>query len=125
MYITFLGGDRRMSVAASFLESEGHTAYLSQGNIPADTQLLVLPYPATRDGTHIAGTGIPFTALSLPPQMLIFGGRVPPAWREGHTVADAEENESFLLDNAYLTAAAGVATALRAGERAFSAQRRR
>lgn len=117
--ITLLGGDRRMSVAATFLTSKGHDVYSSTGDIPADTRLLVLPYPASKDGVCIAGTDIPFFSLTLPASCAVFGGRLPPAWREGKLFADAEENENFLLDNAYLTAAAGVATALRAGERAF------
>lgn len=119
MNITFLGGDRRMSVAASFLEVKGHTVYTSTGEIPADTRLLVLPYPATRDGSLIAGTDIPFSTLAIPDGTALLGGRVPAAWQAGRVFSDVEENEKFLLDNAYLTAAAGVATALRAGERAF------
>ena len=119
MNITFLGGDRRMSIAASFLKSEGHTVHLSQGAIPPDTRLFVLPYPASRDGIHVFGTEIPFHTLSIPQKAAIFGGRLPTHWREGHLFADVEENEKFLVQNAYLTAAAGVATALRAGERAF------
>ena len=124
MNIGLLGGDRRMEIAADFLKKEGHTVRFPEGGAPTETffkplDLLVLPYPATRDGTHIALTTLDFNTLPLLPHTALFGGRLPTAWREGRVSGDAEDNEEYLLGNAYLTAAAGVATALRAGERAF------
>ena len=108
-----------MEIAASFLEARGYTVVrLVHETIPP-LDLLVLPYPATRDGVSVAGTDLPFSSLLLSPRTALFGGRLPPSWREGRPAADAEENEEYLCQNAYLTAAAGVGTALRAGERAF------
>jgi len=122
--IGLLGGDRRMEIAADFLRNAGHTVTFPTGGSPTEAffsalDLLVLPYPATRDGKHISLTPLPFATLSLAPHTALFGGRLPLAWREGRPSGDAEENEEYLRGNAYLTAAAGVATALRAGERAF------
>lgn len=122
--IGFLGGDRRMEIAADFLRNAGHTVAFPTGGAPTEAffaplDLLVLPYPATRDGTHIALTTIPFDSLPIAPHTALFGGRLPDAWRRGRVSADAEDNEEYLCGNAYLTAAAGIATALRAGERAF------
>ena len=122
--IGLLGGDRRMEIAADFLRNAGHTVAFPTGGAPTEAffsalDLLVLPYPATRDGKHIALTTLPFSSLPLSKKTALFGGRLPPAWREGRPSGEAEENEEYLCGNAYLTAAAGVATALRAGERAF------
>ena len=122
MLIGFLGGDGRMEIAAAFLKDHGHevrthlSAHLAA---PPSLDLLVLPYPATRDGVTVAGTALPFSSLPLPPALPLFGGRLPPSWREGRASGDAEENEAFLVENARLTAAAGVGVALRATERAF------
>lgn len=124
MTVGFLGGDRRMKVAAEFLKKEGHNVAVIGEETPtsaffAPLDLLVLPYPATRDGVHIAMTDLAFSSLPLPSRTALFGGRLPSAFCKGRLSGDAEEDEEFLLGNAYLTAAAGVATALRAGERAF------
>ena len=124
MKIGFLGGDRRMKVAADFLTKEGHTVSLVGEGTPtaaffAPLDLLVLPYPATRDGVHVAMTDLAFSSLPLSSHTALFGGRLPKSFCEGRVFFDAEGDEEFLLGNAYLTAAAGVATALRAGERAF------
>lgn len=112
-----------MVIAAEYVHREGHTVRLLKGDEEAEAfsplSLLVLPYPATRDGHTVAGTSLPFSSLPLPPALPLFGGRVPAPWREGRRSGDAEDNERYLCENAYLTAAAGVATALRAGERAF------
>lgn len=119
--IGFLGGDRRMAIAADYVQKHGHTVLMLDGvrEVPPTCRLLVLPYPATRDGVTVAGTDIAFSDLTLADETALFGGRLPAPWREGHVSADAEENENYLIQNAYLTAAAGVGTALRAGERAF------
>ena len=122
--IGFLGGDRRMEIAADWIKREGHTVRVCKEGVPknaffAALELLVLPYPATRDGVHIAATALPFSRLPLSPEAALFGGRLPDAWREGRRSFDAEENEAYLLENACLTAAAGVATVLRATERAL------
>lgn len=123
LMIGFLGGDRRMEIAAAFLKEQSHSTVMLDAQrmderLPS-CELLVLPYPATRDGVTVAGTALPFSALPLSGETALFGGRLPPAWRCGRPSADAEENEEYLRQNAYLTAAAGVGTALRAGERAF------
>ncbi len=121
--IGFLGGDRRMQIAAEQLKREGYTVRLLEGSegeaVFSALALLVLPYPATRDGETVAGTALPFASLPIPPSLPLFGGRLPATWCAHRVFGDAEENEQYLRENAYLTAAAGVATALRAGERAF------
>lgn len=113
-----------MSVAADFLKKEGHTVSLVGEGTPTaaffgSLDLLVLPYPASRDGVHITMTDLALQSLPLSPDTRLFGGRLPQNWRTARESGDAEEDEEYLLGNAYLTAAAGVATALRAGERAF------
>ena len=124
MKIGLLGGDRRMEIAADFLRGAGHDVRRLADESPrkdlfAPLDLLVLPYPATKDGEHIAATSLSFEALPLTAHTALFGGRLPKLWRQDRRSGDAEENEEYLRGNAYLTAAAGVATALRAGERAF------
>lgn len=122
--VGFLGGDRRMAIAADLLKKAGHRVSVVGEGTPtaaffAPLDLLVLPYPATRDGKCVALTDLSFADLPLPQKTAIFGGQLPAAWRNGRVSGDAEEDEEYLLGNAYLTAAAGVGTALRAGERAF------
>lgn len=124
MKIGLLGGDRRMEIAADFLRNAGHDTRFPQGGVPqeaffAPLDLLILPYPATRDGRTIALTTLVFDRLPISSHTALFGGRLPEAWKTGRVSGEAEDNEEYLLGNAYLTAAAGVATALRAGERAF------
>ena len=123
LQIGFLGGDRRMEIAADMLKKHGHTVQTPNTAIPdrefyRSLDLLVLPYPVTRDGVHIALTSVPLASLPLSPKAVIFGGRLPDFLR-AYPHFDAEEDEEYVCGNAYLTAAAGVATALRAGERAF------
>lgn len=122
MTVGFLGGDRRMEIAADFLKRAGHTVSVIKEPSAANLSplaLLVLPYPATRNGKTVAMTDIPFDSLSLSPDTAVFGGRLPRDFVEGRCAGEAEGDEEYLCGNAYLTAAAGVATALRAGERAF------
>ena len=124
MTIGFLGGDRRTEIAADLIKNAGHTVCVCREGVPredffASLDLLVLPYPATRDGVHIATTSLPFSRLPLSSHTALFGGRLPDAWRRDRPSFDAEENEKYLLENAHLTAVAGVAAALRATERAF------
>ena len=124
MKIGLLGGDRRMEIAADFLRNAGHDTRFPQGGVPqeaffAPLDLLILPYPATRDGRTIALTTLVFDRLPISSHTALFGGRLPEAWKTGRVSGEAEDNEEYLLGNAYLTAAAGVATALRAGERAI------
>lgn len=122
MLIGFLGGDGRMEIAAAFLADRGHEVRTRIENaLPqiGALDLLVLPYPASRDGVTVSGTALAFASLDLPPALPIFGGRLPAAWRAGRKSGDAEEDEEYLVENARLTAAAGVGTALRATERAF------
>ena len=120
MEIGFIGGDRRQEVAAAFLREAGHTTHIvSDGESLGSYSFLVLPYPVTRDGVHVAGTKRPLSTLTHLPALPLFGGRVPAVLRQGRWVYDVEEDEALLRENAYLTAAAGVATALKASERAF------
>ena len=124
LQIGFLGGDRRMEIAADILKKHGHTVIKAPEAPPPDESfydsldLLVLPYPVTRDGSLVALSSVPIDSIRLSPKTALFGGRLPSAIRK-YTCFDAEDDEEYLYGNAYLTAAAGVATALRAGERAF------
>lgn len=111
-----------MEIAAAFLADRGHEVRTRIENalpLIGALDLLVLPYPASRDGVTVSGTALAFASLPLPPTLPIFGGRLPTAWCEGRVSGDAEEDEEYLVENARLTAAAGVGTALRATERAF------
>lgn len=118
--IGLIGSDRRQEVAAAFLNREGILARtLGTADEMRSCPFLVLPYPVTRDGSTVAGTTLTLAAVAERAGVPLFGGRVPALLREGRWVYDVEEDEVFLRQNAYLTAAAGVATALRAGERAF------
>lgn len=124
MQIGFLGGDRRMEIAAEILKEKGHNVRFPSGAHPekdffTSLDLLVLPYPATRDGVCVTATNLPLASLPLEGDTSLFGGRLPAFLTAGRRAFDAEEDEEYLQGNAYLTAAAGVATALRAGERAF------
>lgn len=124
MQIGFLGGDRRMEIAADIVKKHGHTVIKApEASLPDESfydslDLLVLPYPVSRDGVLVALSSVPIESIRLSPKTALFGGRLPSALRK-YTCFDAEEDEEYLYGNAYLTAAAGVATALRAGERAF------
>lgn len=82
----------------------------------AKTELLVLPVPLSKDGTHITGSALPLSlleALTLP----MLGGFVPAALAS--RVYDIAAEESFALKNAALTAEGGIAGALSATGRGF------
>lgn len=126
MTIGFLGGDGRMAIAADAVRRAGFGVTLfSPERDTAEGFLrplsaLVLPYPVSRDGMHVTGTALSLDSLPLPSSVPLIGGRIPDALRaHGGGTFDAEENEPFLQRNAYLTAAAGIAAALRATARAF------
>lgn len=131
MRIGFLGGDARMRACAEGALQKGHSvASLSSfgegvcvpsiQELCAFCELLVLPSPASRDGTLIAGTDIPFSRLPLSSHHAVFGGFMPKSWKtKGGYLYDCAESESFLLQNAALTADGAIATALSASGRAF------
>ncbi|MBO5755337.1 MAG: hypothetical protein J6R89_04700 [Clostridia bacterium] len=125
MQIAFLGGDGRMTLCAERAREEGHTVYAAAGGAEAlssealrrvgEASLLVLPYPATRDGVHIGGTRLPFSLLPLREGATVAGGDIPPDWhRENVLFHDVAKDEAFLWRNARLTAEGALATALTA-----------
>ena len=131
MQIAFLGGDGRMTLCAERAREEGHTVFaaVDGGGLSsvealtevAEASLLVLPYPATRDGVHIGGTGVPFSALPLREGATVAGGEIPPEWhRENLVFYDVAKDESFLWRNARLTAEGALATVLTATGRGLS-----
>ena len=128
LQIAFLGGDRRMTLCAERAKGEGHTVFAAVGGegilSPAvltgvrEADLLVLPYPATRDGVHIGGTHIPFSALPLREGVTVAGGAIPLDWHREHILFyDLAKDEPFLWQNARLTAEGALSAALTATER--------
>ena len=128
MQIAFLGGDRRMTLCAERARKEGHTVFAAVGGEGvlsaavlegvAGATLVVLPYPATRDGVHVTGTHIPFSALPLREGTTVVGGALPADWHREHILFfDPARNEDFLWQNARLTAEGAVVAALTATER--------
>ncbi len=80
--------------------------------------LVVLPYPATRDGVHITATHIPFSALPLREGTVVVGGGIPCHFhRDNILFFDLARDERFLWQNARLTAEGGLSAALHATER--------
>ena len=125
MQIAFLGGDRRMTLCAERAKEEGHATFAAVGGEGLlshevltgvrEASLLVLPYPATRDGVHIVGTHIPFSALPLREGATVAGGAIPSAWHREHVLFyDVAKEEPFLWRNARLTAEGALATAMTA-----------
>ena len=128
MQIAFLGGDRRMTLCADRAKREGHAVYAAVGGEGLlshevvtgvrEASLLVLPYPATRDGLHITGTHIPFSVLPLREGATVVGGAIPPDWHREHVLFyDVAKEETFLWRNARLTAEGALAAAMTATER--------
>ncbi len=94
------------------------------------SRVMILPLPVTRDGETVWCPLAPDCAVSLRElaravgyvagdhaRPLIFGGRVPPAWREaleaaGGVVFDYFDREDVQVRNAYITAEGAVMTAM-------------
>ena len=128
MQIAFLGGDRRMTLCAERAKREGHAVCAAVGGEGLlshemltgvrEASLLVLPYPATRDGVHITGTHIPLSVLPLREGATVAGGGIPLDWHRGNILFfDVAKEEPFLWQNARLTAEGALATAMTATER--------
>lgn len=87
---------------------------------------VVLPYPSTKDGLtvpcpldtqHTITLEAVGKYLSEHPSVPLFGGRLPAEWtaslrQRGCSVTDYEDDESFLIKNARLTAEGAVMTAM-------------
>lgn len=117
-----------MTICAARAREEGHDVFSAvggEGLLSAAVlrgveaaSVLVLPYPATRDGVHISGTHIPFSALPLKDGVTVVGGAIPADWHREHVLFfDLARQEGFLWENARLTAEGALATVLSATER--------
>jgi len=140
--ITLIGGDARQLALGTYLSDLGYDIYaLCQGEqIPSHfktaeslasalkkSQFLVLPLPATRDGSHIFCPLDPANAYAfddlkqeiqtLSSSIRIFGGLIPPTWKDdlqalGCHVTDYYAQEDVQLHNARITAEAAIMTAM-------------
>ncbi len=114
MNILFLGGDARMSYAASIL-SHLHAVFFSGENFPA----IVLPVPLTKNGSDVfaplSPEPIPLDAvprLAAPSALILAGGECPALTSlcEQHSLrlVNYFASETLTLRNAALTAEAAV-----------------
>ena len=141
--IAMLGGDQRQWYAAQRLRACGMHA-VSWGIKPpvgecgeemlrmedakriiSESQVVVLPLPATLDGVylqHSPAEGEERISLQtvlglLPARCTVIGGKLPAAFADGargmgHSVFDYFESEAFQIRNAYITAEAAVSIAM-------------
>ena len=139
--LTILGGDARQMHIATYMVQVGfevHTMGLGDLLPPSikschhlnhaleGSQVLILPFPATRDQQHIntpldTSLTLPFEdiaqQLSHMPPMKIFGGRIPAHWKKdmqsmGHEVTDYDDMEDILIKNARFTAEGAIMRAM-------------
>ena len=130
MQIVFVGGDARMRTAAQLLAKEGHSVRVCGLNAPlpsidkeeifAFAEAIILPTPASKDGSLVLGTDIPLSFFSAHPTVPLFAGALPPSFLRDHPLAnDFLTDETLALTGAALTAQGGIATALAATQRGF------
>lgn len=141
--IAMLGGDQRQWYAARWLREHGLDAVIwgikppigesddeilyteDAKRIIAESQVVVLPLPATLDGVylqHSPAEGEERISLQtvlelLPTHCTVIGGRLPAAFADGarglgHRVFDYFESEAFQIQNAYITAEASMSIAM-------------
>lgn len=135
MRLTIIGGDLRQAYAAERLIKMGHTVTVCSVTAPpigalvaedvrdavGSADAVALPIPATESGGGIRGSAglLPSTVLSLmAPGTLLLGGNlsaalVSSARERGVRTVDYLCRESFVLQNAYLTAQAALGILLR------------
>ncbi len=131
------GGDIRMRYAGEALQEAGYSLLCAPGGgaIPnadsteavteamAAADLLLLPMPLTRDGTHLnaplARTPIPLSAIAdaLRPGTRVAGGMLPPAFARrleegGAVVFDYAADQRLQAQNAISTAEGAIAMAM-------------
>ena len=149
---TVIGGDGRMTHLAERLAEEGHSVNLlgcGQDCLPArdrtldlricstlqkateNTNVLILPLPATRDGMTVHCPRDPDLTVSLDelsshlsrhPDAILFGGKLPREFVQGDTersprIIDYYGNQVLRLRNAYITAEAALMTAMELTDR--------
>ena len=107
MRLRILGNDSRAAGLGEYIEREG-------ARLPW-RQATVLPIPSTRDGKTVAGTDVSLGELvCLQDSSSLLVGYAIPEWvasaarARGAEVLDAAEDETFLTENAGLTAEATV-----------------
>lgn len=120
MVFQILGGDERQQYLAQYIREKGFTVYekiKEQDPAPRwDADLLILPLPASKDGTHLF---MPLCqrAYSLEQVrenfkgQLIFGGMMPKG-AYPCPIIDYYENEGLLWSNAALTAEGAIGLAV-------------
>ena len=116
-----------MTLCAERARGEGHSVFAAVGESPSSAvlrrevgraSLIVLPYPATRDGVFINATRLPFSDLPLSEGATVVGGGIPADWHREHILfCDLVRDERLLWQNARLTAEGVLAAALSATER--------
>lgn len=130
MKIGFIGGDDRMACLAEQTAFAGYTVGTASlrcslpkeeiGALCENSDVLVLPVPASPDGERIGGTDVLFSSLSLPPALRVWGGAFPAGWKkEGIPLYDCLTEEPLQQKNAALTAQGAVRAALGATGRGF------
>lgn len=127
MKIVFAGGDLRQGYCARYLETAGHSVFFwkcqeealsltKEGKpLPKDEcvkgDILVLPFPLTRDLSTVAGTkgALSLATLQnvLPAFRLVIGGGMPQSFLEkGPLFLDLSAVEDYTLALAHITAEA-------------------
>lgn len=124
MHFTVAGGDNRLHYTAESLRERGYTVTRTKadtGEDYADTDVLILPVPLSRNGTTVfapqAGDPVPVSLLAekLPRTARVFCGvpreNAEPFFRRGIRLYDYAAREEFAVRNA-LPTAEGVAQIL-------------
>ncbi len=105
MGVTWIvGGDRRQEFLAASLSQRGwtvqHSIAMADDRSFDRISRVILPFPATRDGTFVCNSlgdphAFPFTELlsRLPPGIRLLGGMIPLKWKEA-----AEKRSISCLD---------------------------
>lgn len=142
-----IGGDLRMTHLAQRLTEEGYSVSLlgcggdclpsgkgsgemricsTLAKAAENTDVIILPLPATRDGITVhcprdPACTVTFSDLSAllvrHPATVLFGGKLPPVLAPSARVTDYYDSEILQLRNAYVTAEAALMTAMELTDR--------
>lgn len=142
-----IGGDLRMTHLAQRLTEEGYSVKLlgcggdclppgkgsgemricsTLAKAAEDTDVIILPLPATRDGITVHCPRDPACTVTFDdlnslmertPALSLFGGKLPPVLAPSARVTDYYDSEILQLRNAYVTAEAALMTAMELTDR--------